>query len=88
MQEYSFFEMAYFRSYWFHPGHIDDHMPTPDGSCGIRTHDPEDWPLLPAPLVRTMQEYLMGGSIIPCDYYVLMNSRCTVNIAMIHKYIT
>ncbi len=30
--------MAYFRSYWSHMGHIDDHMPAPDGNCGIRTH--------------------------------------------------
>ncbi len=39
--------MVYFRSHWSHLGHIDDHMPAPDGSCGIRTYDPwvlEVWP--------------------------------------------
>ncbi len=29
-------EMAYFRSTL---GHIDDHMPAPDSTCGARTHD-------------------------------------------------
>ncbi len=39
--------MDYFRSYWSHLGHIDDHMPAPDGSCGIRNHD--SWILRPGP---------------------------------------
>ncbi len=35
----SSFLNGYFKSYWYHLGHIDDHMPTPDGSCGVQTHD-------------------------------------------------
>ncbi len=31
--------MPYFRSYSSHLGHIHDHMPTSDCSCGIRIHD-------------------------------------------------
>ncbi len=38
-------------------GHIDNHMPASDGSCGIQTHDSwiiEAWPLLTAPSVQTI----------------------------------
>ncbi len=43
--------------YWLHLGHIDNHMPGPDSSCGIRTHD--FWilrhdPRLTAPSMQTL----------------------------------
>ncbi len=31
--------MAYFRWYWSHLGHINDHMSATDGSCDIRILD-------------------------------------------------
>ncbi len=37
-------------------GNIDDHMPAPDGSSGIQSHDPwilEAWPLLTVPSMLT-----------------------------------
>ncbi len=58
-------------------GHIDDHMPAPDGSCGMQTHDPWDQrhgPLRTGPSVRTcffiifLKWFILGSSGLTWTY--------------------